>query len=113
MPKILFADPDKNLTEFLKPFLKSKGFDSISTTSGNEFLQVVADVNPDVVIIDLDLKNPSAIETLKEIKGNERLKTIPVILTSKGDQRELVRKAINEGADDYLMKPFFLDLLCA
>ncbi len=111
--RILFADPDKNLTEFLRPFLRSKGFESMGTVSGNEFLDVIASVNPDVVIMDLDLDNPSAIEALRIIKKDEQLKSIPVILTSKGNQRELVRKAMSEGADDYLVKPFFLDLLCA
>lgn len=104
MKKILFIEDDFNLVRALKEFIEKEGFKFISAFDGAEGLELIKKESPDLILLDLILPKKSGLDVLKEIKSDEKLAKIPVmILTNLGDSKN-IEKALSLGADIYLVK---------
>lgn len=100
---ILVVDDEKPIRRFLKAALAAHHFIVHEAETGKEALMQVANLKPDVVILDLGLPDMDGIEVTRRLREWTQ---IPVIILSVRDQEKEKIRALDAGADDYLTKPF-------
>jgi two-component system response regulator MprA len=104
MAKILIVDDDQNLLKMLRRTLVYEGFEVITGTNGSEALDAVHSEQPDLLILDWmmpKMDGLSVVETLRSVDN-----TIPIIMLTARDAVESRVEGLENGADDYLIKPF-------
>jgi adenylate cyclase len=104
-PLILVVDDMPDNVEILQLRLESQGYEVITAGDGEEALAVVRDKLPDLVLLDIQMPKLDGIETVKQLKADDNLPFIPVILvTARADAKDVVA-GLEAGGDDYLTKP--------
>lgn len=109
MKSILVVDDDFRHDKMMGYLLTSKGFDVSYALSGEEALEKLRSsefAKPDIVILDVMMPRMNGIETLIEMRKEEDLMDIPVLMVSAISTPEKVSKAKEAGAADYISKPF-------
>ncbi|KAA3610284.1 MAG: response regulator [Calditrichaeota bacterium] len=101
--KILVIDDSLVIRKMVEIALEEEEFSIETAVSGKEGLDVMDQTNPDLVILDMMLPDINGIEILKTIKAS---KGIPVIMLSGKDSPQMIETAKNEGAEEFLPKPF-------
>lgn len=101
--KILVIDDEPQLRRFLRVTLASQGYEVCEAISGADGLMQIAMQNPDVVLLDLGLPDIDGLEVLRRVR---EWSDIPIIVVSAREQEGDKIKSLDEGADDYLTKPF-------
>lgn len=103
--KILAVDDNSISLATIEQELK-KDYEVIPMNSGDRALQYLRREKPNLILMDIQMAQKSGIETLREIRGMERCKDIPVMmLTSKQDKASVVESS-KLGIYDYVVKPF-------
>lgn len=98
------------IRRFLKASLPAKDAEWFEASEGQEGINLVAQKNPDVVLLDLGLPDIDGLDVLANLRG---WTTVPVIvLSARGQEKDKVA-ALDGGADDYLTKPFSIGELMA
>jgi two-component system, OmpR family, response regulator ResD len=101
--KILVVDDETRIRDLLRIVLESRGYGVIEAKDGQEAVQSVRDLEPDLIILDVLMPNLNGFESLKQIR---RFSDCPVImLTAKGEDYDQL-EGFDSGADDYVIKPF-------
>lgn len=108
--KILVIDDDPAMTDLLKLILVSTDAEVITANSGAEGLKKVRDLSPSVIILDLMMPDMDGWQITTEIRT---FSSIPVMILSVIDNPGLVARALDAGADDYLIKPAPRNVLIA
>jgi DNA-binding response OmpR family regulator len=104
--RILIAEDEEHIGMMVSFRLEKSGFEVIWKQDGSSALEAVKSEKPDLVILDVMMPNMNGFEVLEQIKNDESVKHIPVImLTAQGQESDIVG-AIDKGAADYLVKPF-------
>lgn len=101
---ILIADDEADIRKLLLSVFTRAGYTQLLTaSSGNEALKIWEEKNPDMLILDVMLPGKDGFEVLKQIRKKSR---IPVLmLTARGESEDKIA-GFENGADDYLVKPF-------
>ena len=109
-PKILVVDDEVQILRALKANLEARGYKVWTARDGEEAIRLIGDVSPDLLILDLGLPKKSGLDVLRSLRS---WSDIPVIIVSarNGDPDKIA--ALDEGADDYLTKPFSIGELMA
>ena len=102
--KILFIEDDTTLQESLGQVLKGAGFEVFHALNGEDGLKLAGEERPDVVLLDLILPKINGFDVLKELKGSDNTKHIPVIVLTNLESPEDIQKALFSGASTYLLK---------
>lgn len=105
--KILVVEDDKFLRNLLVRKLEEDNFNVLTSIDGNEALEKIKKETPDLILLDLILPGLNGFEILRQIKQDSNLNKIPVIILSNLGQQEEVKKGIQLGAVDYLVKAHF------
>ena len=101
--KILIIEDEKNISEIVAKYLEKEGYTTIIANDGIEGLALFRDSNPDLVISDIMMPTIDGFEVLREIR---LISDVPVImLTAKQEEVDRL-KGFENGADDYVTKPF-------
>lgn len=108
--RILVVDDDPTILRTLRINLRARGYDVEGVGCGRDALAAVADATPDLVVLDLGLPDIDGIDVLR---GVRRLSTAPVVVLSARHGSDDKVEALDEGADDYVTKPFGMDELMA
>ncbi|MBF0486576.1 MAG: response regulator [Nitrospirae bacterium] len=104
--KILCVDDEPVNLQLLEAFLRPQGYEMLMATGGVEALDVICATCVDIVLLDVMMPDMDGFEVCRTIKGNERLRHIPVIMmTALTDKKERI-KGIEAGAEEFLSKPF-------
>jgi two-component system KDP operon response regulator KdpE len=109
-PRILVVEDETQLRFALRRYLEESGYAVRDVEDGVSALREFASFKPDVVLLDLMLPDTSGVEICRQIRANSE--TPIVVLSALGDEKTKVQ-ALDEGADDYLTKPFGVDELFA
>ena len=110
--KILIADDERDIIDFLRYNLEKEGFDVLSAKNGAEALSLVKK-NPDLILLDVMMPEVDGWEVVRSLKGNPSTASIPVIfLTAKSTELDEVL-GLELGADDFIMKPISIPKLIA
>jgi|Deesub1362A_J573_1020465.scaffolds.fasta_scaffold05292_4 DNA-binding response OmpR family regulator len=101
--KILVVDDNESITSWLQPMLKRAGFEVKIARDGEEALDLVEKIEPDLIVLDRMMPKMSGDEVCRKVRKRERY--IPIImLTVKGETVERI-KGLTLGADHYFAKP--------
>ncbi len=103
-PKILLVDDEESIIATLKMFLELSGFGVVTAGNGAEALQMVRQHRPDLIVLDVLMPQLDGRETLRRLR--QQNDWTPVILLTQVTGTAQRVMAIEEGADDYLNKPF-------
>lgn len=101
--RILWADDEIDLLRPHVLFLKEKGYDVTTATSGIEAAELVGKEDFDIVFLDENMPGLSGLETLTRIKNQRN--EVPVIMITKSEEENLMEDAIGSKIADYLIKP--------
>ena len=106
MYTIAIVDDDCYIGNMLEEVLTRAGYSVIRAYSGTEALMLFEQTQPDLILLDLMLRENDGFTLLREWKQRQRTKDIPVIIISaRGAERDKVR-GLELGAEDYVTKPF-------
>ncbi|HUN21529.1 MAG TPA: response regulator transcription factor [Anaerolineales bacterium] len=101
--KILVVDDDENNVWLVSTILKHNGFEVVEAFSAEEGLRAAYQLQPDLVLLDIMMPNMDGWEVCSRLR---ELSEVPIIfLSAKTNIKDVVR-GLEEGADDYIMKPF-------
>ena len=102
--KIIIIDDDKIFSETLASILRLSDFDVFEEQTAESGFEAIVNVNPNLVLLDINLPDKSGFEVLTAIKNSDKFSDIPVFLIT-GDTAVDIDKAFEKGADDCLFKP--------
>lgn len=102
--KILVAEDNGFLTKIYEVKLESEGYSVIKASDGEETVTLTKSEKPDLVILDLIMPKKSGFDALDEIKADPETKDIPILILSNLGQDEDIKKGLDKGASDYLVK---------
>jgi class 3 adenylate cyclase/signal transduction histidine kinase len=111
--KILVVDDNASNRDLLLRRLEREGHRAVEAQSGRQALQILDIEEVDLILLDLMMPDMNGLQVLERLKGNERLRGIPVIMISGLQETDSVIRCIEAGAEDYLPKPFDQVLLRA
>lgn len=103
MKKILVVDDEKPISDIVKFNLTQEGYEVFTAYDGEEALERVTEVNPDLVLLDLMLPKIDGLEVCREIRKNYDM---PIIMVTAKDSEIDKVLGLELGADDYVTKPF-------
>jgi len=104
MKKILIAEDDKFLASAYRVKLSKAQYEVKTVSNGDEALQALDSFLPDLIILDLMMPVRDGFSFLEEIKKNAKWKNTPIIVASNLSQPDDVVKAVQMGANDYIVK---------
>lgn len=105
-PLILVADDDEDILELVRYRLRAAGYEVATASDGREALRLVRELRPDLAILDVMMAFLDGYEVTRELRKDEALEAIPVILLTARVQDDDVQRGFAAGADDYVKKPF-------
>jgi DNA-binding response OmpR family regulator len=106
--KVLVIDDDPILTNFLKDSLSRSAFEVFVSNSGTEGIKIIHQIQPDVVVLDLMMPGMTGWEVCQAIR---MFSQVPILILSAVVDHELVMQALDNGADDYIVKPVATNVL--
>ncbi len=105
--RILIVDDHEPMRKILKNILRKIGFDDMDEAAdGREALSRLKEKRFDLVLLDWNMPNMNGAEVIKQMKADENLKNIPVIMVTAETSKEKVIEAIKLGISEYIVKPF-------
>jgi two-component system KDP operon response regulator KdpE len=108
--RILVVDDEPQITRVLRTSLQSSGYEVVLARDGMEALERFRENTPDLIITDLSMPEMDGIELTREVR---RMADTPIIVLSVREQDTMKVAALDEGADDYITKPFSIQELLA
>ena len=106
MALIYIVEDDKNISEIESFSLKNAGHQTVEFPDGRSFYKELAEKKPDLILLDIMLPDQDGLSILRKIREKRETKRIPVIMvTAKTTEIDKV-KGLDNGADDYMTKPF-------
>ena len=101
--KILIVEDEKSIAQFIAAVLAGQGYETIQARTGTEGLSMISSHCPDLVILDLGLPDMDGLDILRQLRSWSSLPV--VVVSARSHERDKV-SALDQGADDYLTKPF-------
>ena len=104
---ILIVDDDQDVRMFNTEVVKQNGYDPLVAKNGEEGMNIIKETPPDLVILDVLMPKQSGIKMYRELKTDESLKNIPVIILSGIARRTFIRsqEALTEFGDENVPEP--------
>lgn len=110
-PKLLIVDDEPLNVDYLVQELEDSNYQIITASNGREALDKIQSEQPDLILLDLMMPVLDGFVVLSQIKADNDLRNIPVIIVSAANDSRSVVKGIKQGAEDYLTKPIDPGLL--
>jgi two-component system, chemotaxis family, chemotaxis protein CheY len=111
--KLIVADDSRLIRGIIDKAATSIGFEVIHAVNGKEALDLLAANGQDINLVLLDWNMPilNGIDALRDMRGNDRFKDIPVLMISTESEDDKIKEAVDAGAHGYLAKPFTANML--
>ncbi|MFA9475611.1 MAG: response regulator [Filomicrobium sp.] len=103
--RILIADDYADNLEILRMRLGEHGYEVITATDGVEALALAKETQPDLLLLDIMMPKMDGVEVCRQIKADEGLPFIPIIMVTAKTGTQNIITALEAGADEYLSKP--------
>lgn len=104
VPRVLVIDDDPEIHRLLRARLEARGYDVSFASSGEEGLNRIREVGPDLIFLDVAMSGMTGIDVLDFVRSQRM--DVAVILTTAYSSEQVAIAALRHGADDYLRKPF-------
>lgn len=105
--KILLIEDDAFLLSMYTAKFELENFDVTVAEDGEKGIKLAFNNLPDIILLDIILPKMDGFEVLKEIKADENLKNIPVLLLTNLSQKDDIERGLGLNAEDYLIKAHF------
>jgi diguanylate cyclase (GGDEF)-like protein len=109
--RILVVEDDFDISNMLRIYFESQGYEPKVALKGKEALEISRRELPNLVILDIMLPDIDGYEVCRRLRENLRTSHIPIIFLTQKDERSDQIAGLELGADDYVTKPFDLQLL--
>ena len=110
--KILIVDDFSTMRRIIRNILKQLEFINVEEAEdGSVAFEKLKDADYDLLITDWNMPNMTGLDLLKEIRANEKLKDLKVLLVTAVAEKENIIQAAQAGANEYVVKPFTADVL--
>lgn len=109
--KILVVDDDRTTRKILGLFLKSKGFEVAYAENGLDAMEKLGRENVNLVMTDLNMPYMDGLELTRTLRANPALKGLPILMVTTEADEEEKRKALEAGANGYLVKPVTAEMV--
>ena len=106
---ILIAEDDINLSTVLVDYLQSKGYMAKAVTNGQDAWEMLSKQHFDMLLTDISMPKGNGWQLLKNLRDSQN--DIPVIIITAKSDREDIIKGYQLGCDDYMTKPYSMDIL--
>ena len=103
MHRLLLVEDDEALRTTLRDYFDLKGYAVVEAGCGHDFRLVLADQQPDLILLDLNLPDADGVKLLRELRKTSQA---PLVVVSGRSDEATRLKALDAGADDYVIKPF-------
>ncbi len=108
---ILIVEDDRDISEMLCTFLRTKQYRLITTPMGEEVLDICRRENPGLILLDINLPDIDGYEVCRRLRSNLATRSVPVIFLTQKREREDRLTGFESGGDDYITKPFDMEEL--
>jgi diguanylate cyclase (GGDEF)-like protein len=109
--RLLVVEDDYDVSNMLRIYFDAQGYETIVATRGEEALELCRRKLPSLVVLDILLPDVNGYEVCRQLRRNTRTSHIPIIFLTQKDERSDQIAGLELGADDYITKPFDLQLL--
>ncbi|MCW2830123.1 MAG: DNA-binding response regulator [Aeromicrobium sp.] len=109
-PHVLVVEDDTAMRDALRHYLETDGYDVTIATDGPAGLAAARDVEPDLIVLDVDLAQISGLEICEQLRSSDG-SVVPIILLTGRGEADCGITGLTSGADDYVVKPFDADEL--
>ncbi len=109
--KCLIVDDSRVVRKVTERIVQNLGFECFEAGNGQEAYDFCIENTPDVVLLDWNMPVMSGIEFLEKIKAHDNGKNIKVIFCTTENSPDYIERAMNAGADEYIMKPFDREII--
>lgn len=109
--KVLIVDDEKAIVDILKFNLKKEGYDTVCAYDGREGLRMARQENPDLILLDIMLPYMDGFEVCSKLRGEGS--SVPIIMITAREEETDKVFGLENGADDYITKPFSMRELMA
>jgi len=103
--KIVLAEDNSTLSLLLKFKLEKEGYEVLVAEDGKKAIELIEEYNPNLILTDIMMPFVSGLEVISHVR-NKLNSEIKIIVFSAAGQEEMVLKAFNLGASDFMAKPF-------
>jgi len=103
--KIVLAEDNSVLSLLLKFRLEKEGYKLLIAVDGKQAIELIEEYNPELILTDIMMPFVSGLEVISHVRNKLNLQT-PIIVFSSAGQEEIVLKAFDLGATDFMSKPF-------
>ncbi|MDX2096227.1 MAG: hybrid sensor histidine kinase/response regulator [Leptolyngbyaceae cyanobacterium bins.59] len=104
-PVILVVDDEPTGFAVIRALLKPEGYEFFHVTNGNDAIEQLDTLKPDVILLDVMMPDKDGIETCCEIKANPEWAIIPILMVTALHAKEDLARCLNAGAEDFISKP--------
>ncbi len=104
--RILVAEDDPVTVRFLQSLLEEHGFEVLVAEDGRHAYELATSGSPDLIISDLVMPYRDGFGLIRALRTLEELTRVPIIILSMKDREADIVRGLEEGADDYVVKPF-------
>lgn len=104
----MVIEDDEYSRDALAHLLVAEGYEAQSASDGESGLEKAHEMNPDVIVLDLNLPDIDGKKVIEMIRGDGPLKSVPILVVT-GDEDKAAQQAVDLGADGYLTKPVEFD----
>ena len=104
---ILLIDDDTSLLVTLSDFLSFHGYEVVTADSGEQGLEKLSSVSPDLIVLDVNLPSMSGHQVCRRLRRDEDTADVPVIMLTSSEGSDDMLEGLNAGATDYIPKDEF------
>jgi len=109
MAKLLIVDDESDIREFACNFFKKRKIEVFTASGGRQALDLIAQENPNLVLLDVRMEEMTGIEVLRQLRKSHP--SVKVIMVSGVEEEEAINEARALGVVEYIHKPFILEEL--
>ena len=109
MASILLIEDNLTICENTAEILEMEGYTVLTASNGKKGFQKICDLRPDLIVCDILMPEMGGLELLAKLGLHSELKNIPVIFYSAKSEKKDIKKGMELGAYDYIVKPSDLD----
>ena len=102
---LLIVDDEPQVRKLLETLLQHEGYQTLSASSGEEALQLVARQPPDLILLDIMMPGMDGYEVASQLKGDETTAGIPIIMLSALSEPSARVSGLETGAEEFISKP--------
>lgn len=108
---VLIIDDEEDLRQSVADALESRGYEVLLACNGSEGIEQARERVPNLILVDYRMPEVDGVAFLNQLRGNENLREIPVVVITVDPELELRRSASELGIQGFLVKPFSMEEL--